>query len=164
MSDGYEPATVPRDDPATTPGLDLNCLVCGTPLEYKGGRRPKYCPEHRKNKSPGTRPAPAAADARKAAAVLANLNAMISLGALTIGLEATAVAISDANDDFEEKATAALSTDPKLCATILRGGALSGKTALIVAYGFFAAQVVPTAATEVKEKRAERIALQGSEE
>jgi hypothetical protein len=137
----------------------LACEVCGVPLVYAGrGRKPKFCDAHRKSPagkkmSSGTKNESLA---RQAAAALAQLNGLACIGLMVVGFPATAGAISERNEDFENQAYNALLTDPALCATILKAGATSGKAALIIAYGMLGVSVAPVAVGELRERRALR--------
>lgn len=95
--------------------------------------------------------------ARQAASVLARGNWLLGIGLNALGMGMTADALDDANKNFEEMAFEALLTDPALCSKILNVGATGGKTALIMAYGMLGASVAPTAYTEMKTKRQERV-------
>jgi len=91
--------------------------------------------------------------AKSAAGLLARLNLLIGLALHTGGLEETAGALRDANQQFEELAYEALLADPQLAKKILGAGATGGKTGLIVAYSMLGVAIVPTARTEIIERR-----------
>jgi len=150
------------DEPPVAPP-EYACEVCGKPLEYSGrGRKPKYCEDHKGGRSkagstPRKSTAKADATAKQAAAALAQLNALIGMGLMAApkpwGMPETASALAERNDAFEESAYQALLTDPKLAAMIVRGGATSGKVALVIAYGMLGFGIYPTAQKEWKDNR-----------
>lgn len=159
-----EDADVLPDEPPINPP-EYACEVCGKELEYSGrGRKPKYCDEHKGGRKGTSTPrkstAKADATAKQAAAALAQLNALIGMGLMAApkpwGMPQTASALAERNDAFEESAYQALLTDPKLAAMIVRGGATSGKVALIIAYGMLGFSIYPTAQSEWKANRANR--------
>lgn len=140
------------------------CEVCGVDIPYGGrGRKPKRCEEHKRSAAPTT---PRKSNtgkndvmARQAAAALSQVNGLIATGLMlapgplaAFRLPMTAAAIAAADEGFTEAAYAALVTDPKLCALILKGGGASGKLALIIAYAMLAGAVVPVAITEYRAK------------
>ncbi len=134
----------------------------GTPYTRKprGGPEPtRLPPSWSKSKTPSTRtrgPMPASeSQARAAAALLAKGNSLIGLSLGFAGLPMTSAQLAEANEGFEEQAYEALLTDPALCRKILSGGAMSGKVALILAYGMLGASVAPTAVMEVRKRREE---------
>lgn len=160
------------DEPPTTTADVPTCTVCGVELPYRGtGRRPTKCDEHNRRKRGGGKSAASSTAgggsneklANQAVDVLCQVNEMVAVGAMLAKLFGTASAISERNDAFREQAYQALLLDPGLCKTILRGGAKSGKFALIGAYAMLAVGVVPVAIEEVKELRAAR-AAESSEE
>lgn len=152
----FDVSDVP-DDIAPTP--EYACSVCGVALEYSGrGRKPTKCADHKRGGGSGTPRAKAGnppALAKQAAAALGQLNGLICIGLsvapMPYRLPMTASAIATANEAFEQQAAEALATDPKLARLILRGGAASGKVALLIAYGMMGAAVVPVAIMEYKE-------------
>jgi len=91
--------------------------------------------------------------ARAAAALLARANALLGFSVTMLGMPLTAGQLAEANEQFETQAYEALLTDPALCRKILSGGAMSGKVALILAYGMLGASIAPTAVMEIKAKR-----------
>lgn len=139
------------------------CVVCSAGIPYGGkGPRPKYCDEHKKNKSktsPRVSARGAEATARTAAGLLGQLNGLIGMGLAMYGLKMTAETIQTANDQFVEQATIALTNDPKLAKKIVGLGATSGKASLAVAYGMLGASIAPVAMFELKQKKAEQDAL-----
>ena len=157
-------ASVPDMDEAP-PLADVTdpCKKCGRQIDVPyGGRgpRPKFCSTC-KNTGGVKRQTPRITGkdqslAAQATSVLVQLNSMIALGAAALGLFRTGGAIVNANEGFEAAAYQALLTDPELCKAIMRGGAKSGKVALGLAYGGMAMAVIPTAAEEVREKKAVR--------
>jgi hypothetical protein len=91
--------------------------------------------------------------ARSAAALLARGNSLVAFSIGLMGMPLTAEQVAEANEQFEEQAYQALLTDPILCRKILSGGAMSGKVALILAYGMLGASVAPTAVKEIRAHR-----------
>jgi hypothetical protein len=146
-------------DAAPSDDYEYSCEVCGTELFYGGrGRKPKFCDDHRKTATRTTSTVKGAgkggALARQAATALGQLNGLIGIALMLApkpwNLPTTASALAGATEGFEEQAYKALLSDPKLCALILRGGAMSGRVALVIAYGMLAGAVVPVAMAELK--------------
>lgn len=154
----------------TSPPLDdveYPCDVCGKEAGPYGGRgrKPTKCPDHKKgSKNAGARRVTgnAANLAGQATEVLLQLNGILAIGAMAIGLNATASAIASGNDVFAERANAALLTDTELCRTILKGGIKSAKMGLAIAYGGLLIGTAPVAANEIRERRAEALARKES--
>jgi hypothetical protein len=162
-------ADIPEMDTVPETEVEYKCKVCGREAGPYGGRgpKPKLCPEHKKvgSKSTGAPRVSGtiANQAAQATAVLSQLNGMIAIGAMAMGLFETGSSIGAANDLFEKQAYEALLTDPELCKLILKGGVKSGKLALGIAYAGMGMTVVPTAVNEMKEKKAERDARREAE-
>lgn len=160
--------TVPSD----LEDVEYPCEVCGKEAgPYAGrGRHPKRCPEHKKGNSNGgsssTRRVTgnAANLAGQATEVLLQLNGILALGAMAVGLNRTASAIASGNGAFAERANAALLTDTELCRTILKGGIKSAKMGLAIAYGGLLLGTAPVAADEIRERRAESEARKAEQE
>jgi hypothetical protein len=158
-------ATVPAEMDEAPPLADVTdpCKKCHQQIDtpYGGrGPRPKFCLTC-KSTGGTKRQAPRITGkdqnlAAQATTVLVQLNSMIALGAAALGLFRTGGAIVSANEGFEAAAYQALLTDPELCKSIMRSGAKSGKVALTMAYGGLAMAVIPTAAEELKDKKAAR--------
>src|SRR4030042_275246 len=154
-------APVTEQDPDT----EYPCSACGRPLTYGGaGRKPKRCTDRNggdpecygSRKSSGARTGRAASNdklAQQATDVLVSLNEFVGTGAFFVGFIGTARAIAGANEDFGVRAYNALVMDPSLCKMILRGGMNSGRLALLLAYGMFAAKVAPIAVGEYRTAR-----------
>lgn len=150
------PDTVPSD----LTDVEFPCEVCGNEAGPYGGRgpKPKRCDDHRKNKGKSSVrkvTGNAANLAAQATEVLQQLNGIIAIGSMALGLNSTAAAIAAGNETFAERAHAALLTDPALCQLILKGGVKSAKISLGIAYAGLGVQVIPTAIREVQEKREE---------
>ncbi len=144
-----------KDDAPATNDV-LSCEVCGTSLTYAGrGRKPKRCPEHRKQSgnASGKRATPNDKLAREATEALVQINRLTGLGSRILGLPTTAEMIAFCEESFREQAYAALLTDPDLCRQILSAGQISAKFSLAIAYAMMGAQVVPVAVMEIKAKR-----------
>ncbi|HEY6018781.1 MAG TPA: hypothetical protein VIY48_02495 [Candidatus Paceibacterota bacterium] len=161
MTDVLEIGTVPIPDADLPPdlppetGSDLRCQVCGTELVYGGrGRKPTRCDEHKKQ-SGGNKRQSQSNDklAAQATDSLMALNALATMGIMFAGMNRTASAIAERDDAFREQAYSALLTDPALCRVILRGGAVSARLSLGIAYATLGAAVAPVAIAEFKEKR-----------
>lgn len=138
---------------------EFTCQMCGIALEYGGrGRKPKYCDAHRRRSaSTGTRSATAGSNDKLAAMavdVLCQGNAAITVGLMLVRLNQTASELATRDDAFRAQAYEALKLDPALCKVILKGGASSGKVALMIAYAMMLASVAPTFISEMKERRA----------
>lgn len=140
----------------STPEAPWGYLANGEPRK----RRPKgsgRVPSSSTTKGPSVKRMPASeSQARAAAALLVQVNALTTMGVMAVGFTDTASAIAGANEGFEEMAFNALLTDPALCKQILKAGTTSGKVALVIAYGMLAVNVVPVAVNELREKRADR--------
>lgn len=150
-------ADLPPDEDVPREDTGHYCQVCGVPVERNGtrGRWPAKCPQHARTKSGTTRRTKVSAvQAQQAAHVLARYNAMIGTALFAAPkqwrLPETAKLIAKENETFEAEAASALENDPELCAMILKSGMLSGRAALIMAYGGMAGVVVPTAVMEWK--------------
>lgn len=159
----FEDVTAPIESDSVPPLEDVEypCQVCGREAgPYAGrGQKPKYCDEHKKNKRSSTsagRKTTNDALAAQAATVLEQLNGVIAVGLMVLGLNMTASTMAANNEAFKENAFEALKTDPDLCKLICKGGVKSGKLALGIAYASYGTQVVPVAIAEVKAKREER--------
>lgn len=158
------PANEPDENPVTS---DYSCSVCGIPLEYSGrGRPPVKCDEHKKKTASiktgaGTTSQKNEQLAKQAATALASINDVLAM-ALSLPtpmqMPKTASAIAARNEAFHTSAYEALRTDPALAASIVRAGAASGKVALIMAYGIFAAGLFPVIREEINDKRTARAA------
>jgi hypothetical protein len=163
----FEETTPPDMD--STPELEdveYPCRVCQREAgPYSGrGRKPTLCPDHKSassrtgNKSSVKVTGATANLAAQATGVLVQLNGIMAIGLMAIGMNGTASAIAAANDTFETQANAALLTDPELCKLILRGGVKSAKVTLALAYVGMGTQVVPVAAMEMREMKEKRAA------
>ena len=156
-----------QSDAPVTVGDVLACEVCGETLEYSGrGRKPKYCASHKPARGRADTPTVKTAGkpnskAREAAGVLAQVNGLVAVG-LSVApgawrMPATASAIAEANEAFEEAAARALAADPKLTTLILRAGQVSGGVSLLIAYGAFGIAVAPVAVMEARANRAAEV-------
>lgn len=161
------PDTVP-DTYDITP--EFPCDTCGQEAgPYVGrGPKPKRCPSCKR--LAGAKPAAAgkvtgkdASLAAQATQVLIQLNGMMAIGMMAMGLHRTASAFAGANEGFEAQAYAALTTDPDLCKLILKGGVKSAKISLGMAYVGLGMAAVPVAVEEVREKKAARAAAAEAE-
>jgi len=133
------------------------CEVCGKEIFYGGrGRKPKYCDEHKTNKSSKSSTGKTkisgqgAQLAAQATEALVQLNGLFSMGLTLVKLPMTAGALNDAQEGFRESTYNALLTDPELCKTILRVGTTSGKVALMISYSMLIAAVAPVGVLEYK--------------
>lgn len=161
---------LPDDTVPPLTDVEYPCEVCGKEAgPYAGrGRKPRFCDEHKKGTKNGGASTSrrvtgnAANLAAQATEVLLQLNGILALGAMAIGLNATAATIAHGNDVFAERAHAALLTDTELCKTILKGGIKSAKMGLGIAYGGLILGVAPVAANEIRERRAEAMARRES--
>lgn len=79
------------------------------------------------------------------------------------GYEATAEAIRLTEEGFRERAYQALLRDPELAKRITQSGAMSGKLGLALAYFMLGTAVVPIAAMEMRQKRADKLEASDSE-
>lgn len=168
MSDlNFADADLPQDSVPETAEILFPCRVCGREAgPYSGrGPKPKLCIDHKKTpkSTSGKVTGSVATQAAQATAVLVQLNGMLAIGSMALGMHGTASAIAAGNGVFEEQAYQALITDPELCKLILKGGVKSGKVSLLIAYAGLGASVVPTAINEVKELKAERDARREAE-
>jgi hypothetical protein len=166
----FEDAVIPPDSTPPLTDAEYPCRVCGREAGPYGGRgpKPKYCPEHKKGTKAAVRSAKVTGApanlAAQATGVLVQLNGMLAIGAMAMGLNGTASAIAQANPNFEEQAYQALLTDQDLCKLILKGGVKSAKLSLGIAYVGMGTAVIPTAVMELKEKKEERDAKREAEE
>lgn len=157
--DFEEQDTVPASEDVEYP-----CRVCGREAGPYGGRgpKPKLCDLHKKTPSAAKQSVRVTGKdanlAAQATGVLVQLNGILAIGLMAMGLNGTASAIAVANGTFEEQANQALLTDPELCKLILRGGVKSAKITLGLAYVGMGTQVVPVAATELRELKEKRAA------
>lgn len=143
--------------PDSTPEAPYGFKKDGTPYTRHHGKRSQ-------SSGGSVRKMPAnPAMAKSAAGLLARLNLLFGLAIHTSGLEATAMELRKANEQFEELAYEALSADPVLCKKILGAGATGGKTGLIVAYSMLGVAIVPTARTEIIERRRARESENGND-
>lgn len=151
-----KPATIPDENDAATLTEDFDSdapygrFANGNPRKNppKGSDTPKPKRGYTSGGSKNDALAESAAD------LLAQLNGLLAMGAMTIGFTDTASTIAERNDAFKLQAIEALKTDPALCKQILKAGSTSGKVALILAYGMMAASVIPTGIVEYRDKKA----------
>jgi hypothetical protein len=140
---------------AVPPSEDVEypCVVCGRESGPYGGKgpKPKRCIDHKRTAGQGTRRASGSL-VEKAADKLVYLNSLLALGAMAFGYIKTAATFAAGEDVFRESVMEALSTDDKLCRTIVRAGQASGMVGLVIAYGTLGAMVVPTMVMEWREK------------
>lgn len=158
-----EPRTEEFPTDSTPPQSDVEypCEVCNAESGPYGGRgrKPKRCPLHKKAKSstPSPRVTGSAANlASQATATLVQLNGLLAVGAMAVGMFDTASAIAEHNPSFEEKAYQALLTDPELCKMIVRGGVKSARVSLFIAYTGFFVPVGMRGYNEAMEQKAAR--------
>lgn len=163
IGQSYSPPVPPDDPPPVEGGHKvLTCQFegCGIEFSHVGrGRKPKYCPEHRKVSGKRTLAEKTPVNdriARQAAEVLGNVNGLIGTGLYAFGFRQTAKAIARENDFFKDQAYEGLLTDPALCKMILSSGAKSGKLALAFAYVMFGTRIAPDAMDEYREWRESR--------
>lgn len=165
-----EARPVETDDVPELENVEYPCDVCGREAgPYSGrGPHPKKCTEHKRVSAKGTRSPRVTGNvanmAAQATGVLVQLNGIMAIGLMAVGMNGTASALAAGNDIFEQQAYAALMTDPDLCKLILKGGVKSAKISLAMAYGTLGFSVMPTAMAEVKEKREIRAARKAEEE
>lgn len=145
-------AGVPFDPqyPDSTPEAPYGYRADGTPYKRHHGQGRKA-----RASSGGKRMPASDAQARGAAGVLATANKLIAM-ALNPILPKMATELLAENDQFEDMAYDALLSDPVLCKKILGAGSQSGKVQLAMAYGALALSVAPTAATEIRIRRAQQ--------
>ncbi len=157
------PATVPADEPAPD-RHEYACEVCGAELTYGGrGRKPRFCAEHKKSASSGSRRAAGKGNdalARQAADTLSAYHGLVA-AALTMApgiwrMPSAAAELIDRDESFNEAACKALLADPKLARMILRGGGVSGALGLIIAYAMLLSAVVPAGMADFQAGRAQR--------
>ena len=152
-------------DVDTVPGdieqIEYPCQVCGKEAgPYSGrGRKPKYCADHKASNKGTSKSGPKTTGknaqlAGQAADTLVQYNGLVALVAALAQYPYMSDAITNANDVFREQAYAALLTDPNLCQQIMRGGGISGRAMLILAYGTLFAAVSPVAVMEYKAHKA----------
>lgn len=151
--------------------VEYPCANCGREVGYGGrGRKPSAKSLCTDCKPTGKRAASvkvtgaAATKAAQAAEVLTQLNAMFAMGAAALGLFETAGTLVGYQETFKAQAYAALTTDMKLCESILKSGAKSSKVSLGMAYVGMGVAVGPTAVNEMRARKAERDARKAQEE
>lgn len=150
--------------------VEYPCDVCGQEAgPYVGrGPKPKLCRAHKAQSKAKTAPGKVtgkdASVAAQATQVLLQLNGMVAIGMMAMGLHRTASAFASANDGFEAQAYAALTTDPDLCRLILKGGVKSAKISLGMAYVGLGMAAVPVAVEEIREKKAAREAARAEQD
>lgn len=151
-ADSIAPDSTPLDPP------EYACRVCGTELSYSGrGRKPQYCDEHKKSKTAARKSGTASAAniklAEAAADVLAQFNDIAATVIFMGGMPVTSSRLADKNPVFRAQCMQALSTDPALCRSILSAGNAGARGSLAFAYGILLAALLPTAYSELREKR-----------
>lgn len=162
VDDDSDVDDLPPDDAPPVDDGAHRCRVCQTEVFRKGsrGRWPEYCDEHKPSRS-GSRSSVKSvkntpADAVKAAAVLGQVNGWIALGLMAAPepyrFPMTASALAAKNEEFESQAAKALASDPALCKLLLKTGVMSGRAALLLAYGTLVGSLVPVAMMEYKDK------------
>lgn len=160
---------LPRDSVPVTSEVEYPCKNCGREAGPYGGRgrKPTVCvdckPKRNGNKSAVKVNGTTANLAAQATQVLCQLNGFMAMGLAAMRMFGTAGAIGAYDETFREQAYNALLVDPELCKYLLRGGAKSGKVALVAAYGMMAVNVAPVAMEEMKELRAQREARREQE-
>jgi hypothetical protein len=171
MTISFVDAALPVDDIPPDVGPELSdveypCEVCGREAGPYGGRgrKPTRCGEHKRNKSSVKVTGNSTQLASQATAVLVQLNGLLAMGAMAVGMFNTASAIAQANTPFEEQARAALATDPDLCRLILKTGKKSAKLSLGLAYVGMGIAVGPVAVMEAREKQRERAERKASQD
>lgn len=151
------PEDIPQDAVPELSDVEYPCQVCGKESGPYGGRgrKPKLCPEHKKQTRTSSPKVTGnlANQAAQATAVLAQLNAAVAVGLSVMSMFKTAGAIVAYDSTFQESAYNALITDPELCKMILKSGAVSGKMMLGLAYAGMGVAVAPVAVMEYREKK-----------
>lgn len=142
----------PKDEVPPAIDIEYPCSVCGREAgPYAGrGRKPTKCPEHRATKNLPKVKGANAALAAQATEALVQLNNILTMPLVVLGYRQTASVLADAQDGFRESTYQALLTDPKLCASIVRGGTAGGKMALLISYGMLGSAVGPVLVMEHK--------------
>lgn len=111
----------------------LTCIICGTPLHYGGrGPKPKFCAEHRKNKTATSRPKNTRSDSALQISIAGiHRGAGFLVGMVDIFDGQTIAANAD---ELAAKWVEASKSDPKLRKWLERIGSGGGKGDLIFAY------------------------------
>ena len=169
MSIEFLDAVIPPDTIPETMDVEYPCQNCGREAGPYGGRgrKPKFCVDCKptRKSSNGVKVTGTNANlAAQAAKTLGQLNGVAAIGLMAVGMMNTASALAAENDSFEERACAALVTDPDLCRLILKGGVKSAKISLAIAYAGLGMAIAPTALTEIREMKAERDAKREANE
>lgn len=150
------PGTPDADESPAGPSDMLRCEKCGAALDWTPGtrgRKPRYCPEHRRQGGgTNTRSTRRAGNVDEAVAVLGNAYDMLALGLMAVSPSAAST-LAHRVDELQVTNRRALESDPKLCATITRAGATSGRATFILAN---AAVLVPVAGIAAKDIAARR--------
>jgi hypothetical protein len=149
------------------PAIDIEypCVVCGEEAGPYGGRgrKPTKCPKHKATQS-GTSTKVKGANAALAAQAteaLVQVNNILTMPLVLMGYQNSASALAKAQDGFRESTYQALLTDPRLCASIVRGGTAGGKVALLISYGMLGSAVGPVLVMEHKMIKAAREEQEG---
>lgn len=141
-----------------SPSDELRCTVCGDTIVWAGrGRKPMFCTEHRQKRSASSGQSTTAKNenlAKQAAATLIQVNGFVEMMLRFSQMTMTADELSKRKVAFQEQLYQALLTDPDLCRSIMSGGGVSAKLALILAYGMLGSAVIPVGVVEYRERRA----------
>lgn len=160
MNIDFMEAVIPPDTVPELSDIEYPCRECGKEAgPYSGrGRKPVYCQDCKPKRKNSTVKVTGNVGnlASQAALTLGQLNGIIAMGLMAVGMMETASAIAANNDAFEERAREALVTDPDLCRLILKGGVKSARVSLGIAYAGLGLSVAPVAVAEFREKKAER--------
>jgi hypothetical protein len=158
-----EPPTEKFDTVPPVIDIEYPCKSCGREAGPYGGhgRKPVFCADCKAKtarKSSGPRVSGKSAElAAQATQSLSAINGIIAMVIGAMGFTDTMKAVFEVNEDFEKTAYKALSTDPKMCAQILRVGEASARFGLGVAYLGMGMGIAPTLADEYKRKKAARL-------
>lgn len=150
-------APIPDDDAPewleATETADLECVVCGTPLTYGGrGPKPKFCIDHKTNKSTSNRSSGAriSSDVNAAMSTLSALYDAVAMGLMLVSPTAAQVWAGQI-ESLQEKNKVILTADKDLCRMINRGAASGGRYAFVAAH---AAALTPPLIIAVRERKA----------
>ncbi len=163
MSITFMPAVVPeivdselpRDEPPPTT-YEYACETCGVELHYAGkGRKPRFCPEHKKNapKTTRTGSGQSAKLASQATDLILSLTDVIQISAIVAGFPETSEAIDEKQGLLREQVYQALLGNPNRSRSIIKMLGATTDLGLAIALGTFTAHVGSTAWNEFKEKR-----------
>lgn len=142
-----------QTEEAETFDTDLSCEVCGVPLVYSGrGRKPKFCENHKPNKSRNSTSPRSNSDVNTALQVMETSYSGLSL-LLRLTSPRAAEVWESSHDNLMETNRQAFIADKKLCQRIVKLGQTSGTGMFIGAHVFALAPVLMVVREDVLARR-----------